>query len=113
MFNTINYLLNEKRKPELDADLLQAFNPFITQKTFSYYDSGRFCGYINDSLNLYSNVFKTVEDQFRFYEVMIPVLKRRKSEYIKKPKKTEKDESIPLPEFLSRREVDLYETLSK
>jgi hypothetical protein len=86
MFDAINYLLHEKNKSELDPDLLQEFNPFFTSKVFSYYDSGKYSGYINDTLNIYSEIFKTKEDKFKFFDAVIPKLKRRKSEYIKKPK---------------------------
>jgi len=114
MFETINYLLHQDKKKELDAELLSNFNPRITAKAFSFYDSGAFCEYVNESLNRYSGVFKTPEDQFKFFSTMIPKVKRRKNEYISKPKKNKKEEEkIPIPEFLSQREIDMYETFCK
>ena len=114
MFDAINYLLHEKNKPELDPDLLQEFNPFFTAKVFSYYDSGKYCGYINDTLNLYSGIFETKEEEFKFFDAVIPKLKRRKSEYIKKPAQGKIKEDIQhIPEFLSRRELDLIESFCK
>jgi hypothetical protein len=110
MFDTINYLLHEKNKSELDPDLLQEFNPFFTAKVFSYYDSGKYCSYINDTLNLYSGIFKTKEEEFKFFDAVIPKLKRRKSEYIKKPAPGKvKEESQHIPEFFSRREIESYD----
>jgi hypothetical protein len=114
MFEAINYLLHEKNKPDLDPDLLQEFNPYFTSKVFSYYDSGKYSNYINDTLNLYSNIFKTKEEEFKFFDAVIPKLKRRKSEYIKKPVNNKIKENVQhIPEFLSKREVDLIENYCK
>jgi len=112
MFTTIDYLMYKKNKQDLDADLLANFVPFITTKTFSYYNGGTYCDYINDTLNVYSNIFTTIEDQFRFFDNVIPLLKRRKSEYIKKSK-SEKVESRTVPDFYSKRELDMMENMNK
>lgn len=114
MFNTINYLLYDKSKTELDADLIQEFNPFMTTRTFSYYNSGMYCNYINQTLNQFGNVFTTKEDQFKFFDTVIPKLKKRKNEYIKKskPEPVAKDNS-PIPEFMSRRELDMIKKFYK
>lgn len=110
MFETINYLLYEKNKPELDPDLLQEFNPFITLKAFSYYDSGKYSNFVNDTLNVYSGIFKTKEEEFKFFDAIIPKLKIRRSEYIKKSKVEKIVEDVQhIPEFLSKREIALYE----
>lgn len=110
MFDAINYLLHEKNKKELDPDLIQEFNPYMTTKVFSFYDSGKYCNYINDTLNSYSNLFKTKEEEFIFFDSIIPKLKRRKSEYIKKIKSDKgKVDAQHIPEFLSKRELDIYD----
>jgi hypothetical protein len=109
MFETINYILYEKNKTELDPDLLQGFSPFMTSKVFSYYASGEYCNYINDTLNIYSGIFKTKEEEFKFFNNIIPKLKMRRSEYIKKSKNEKIVEDIQhIPEFLSKREIALY-----
>lgn len=114
MFNTINYLFHEKDRTELDVELLENFNPFITTKAFSYYESGAYCNFINDTLNVYSGIFENKEETFKFYDNIIPKLKRRKSEYIKKSKP---DKVIQIPqqtlEFLSKRELDIYTNYDK
>jgi hypothetical protein len=114
MFDTVNYLLHEKNKSDLDVELLQTFNPFITTKCFSFYDSGKYCDFINNTLNVYSNIFQNVEDQFNFYDNIIPKLKRRKSEYIKKSKIEKEKIEIEhqIPDFLSKREIDYYNNLT-
>ena len=110
IFNTVDYLMFEKNKSELDPDLLEAFHPFITTKWFSFYDSGKYCGYINDTLNMYSGIFSTKEEEFKFFDHLIPKLKRRRSEYIKKEKIQKPLEEVQhIPEFLSRREIEMYD----
>ena len=116
MFTTINYLLYDFRKPELDVELLSNFNPMITAKAFSFYNCGVYCDYVNDTLNMYSGIFKTKEDQFRFFENAIPKMPKLKQwDYIKKAQKKEDEviDDTPIPEFLSKKEVAFYKTLSK
>lgn len=109
MFTTVNYLLHEKNKKELDPELIANFNPFITRKTFSFYGEGKYVNYINDTLNTYHSLFDTKEDEFLFYDNLIPKLSRRKNEYISKGKKQkkEKEDDTPVPEFYSKREMKI------
>ena len=113
MFDTINYLLYEKNKKDLDFYLLDEFNPYMTTKVFSFYDSGKYCNYINDTLNVYSGLFKTKEAEFVFFDSVIPKLKRKKSEYIKKTKSEKIKDVQHIPEFLSKREIDMINQSSK
>ena len=103
-FKASNYLIFDKPKKELDGELLAEFSPWMTTKTFSFYGDGQLTDYINDTLNRYSDLFKVKEDQFRFFENIIPKQKRKRITYIKKAKK-EKVEDIPIPEFYSKREI--------
>lgn len=106
-FDTINYLLYNKSKKELDNELLVEFDPYLTLKAFSFYGQGTYVNFINDTLNSYSKIFKTEEDRFRFFENVIPKLKKSKFEYIKRPKKEKVEEvKLPVPEFYSQREID-------
>lgn len=111
-FNTINYLLFEKKKRELDKEMLDEFSPFITTKFASFYENGKYVDIINDTLNRYSQVFKTKEEQFKFFDNIIIKDRKRKINYIKKPKK-DKSEVLPIPEFYSKREIDMMEELDK
>jgi hypothetical protein len=112
-FDTINYLLFEKRKPELDNALLEEFNAYMTSRMFSFYDGGKYINYINDTLNTYGSVFKAKEEQFKFYETIIPKLPRKKLNYVKKNKKEKVTEKPPIPDFYSKREIDMFENMSK
>ncbi len=112
-FKTVDYLIFGKQTQELDAELLAEFSPFLVTKSFSFLNDGVFCDYINDSLNLYGNLFKNKEDQFRFFDNIILKQKKKRINYIKKPKMTKEKEVIPIPEFYSKREIDLLEYLTK
>ena len=111
-FKATNYLLFDQSKNELDNELLEEFSPWMTTKTFSFYDDGKFVDYINDTLNVYGNIFKTKEGNFKFFEKVIPKQKRKKITYIKKGK-MEKPQNIPIPEFYSKREIDMFENMCK
>lgn len=110
-FNATRYLLFEKNRRELDNDLLESFSPWMVAKSVTFCDSG-LVDYVNDTINTYGNVFPTKEDQFTFFDHIIPRLRRQKIDYIKKPKAVE-TEKHPVPEFSSRREFDTNESLRK
>lgn len=111
-FKATNYLIFDQSKRDLDNELLEEFNPWMTTKTFSFYNDGEFANYINDFLNGNFNTLKTKEEQFKYYENIIPKQKYKRITYIKKCKK-EKVEEVPIPEFYSKREIDLLENLNK
>jgi hypothetical protein len=112
MFNSINYLLFEKGKTEIDSDLLAEFSPWMTMRYLSF-ASNDFVEYTNETLNKYCNLFQDSADTFRFYQNVIYKSKKKKIPYIKVPKKDPKEvtEEYPIPEFLSKREIEIYENL--
>jgi hypothetical protein len=106
MFEAINYLMFDKSKDELDSEIMSSFVPYMTVRFFSFYDPG-YVVYANDTLNTYGNVLKTPEDQFRFFDNLIPKLRRKKIPYVKKPKDDTKVDETPVPEFYSKREINM------
>lgn len=112
-FKAVDQLLFRDPKPELDAELLAEFSPFLVTKSYSFYGKGILCDYINDTLNLYGNLFKNREDQFKFFDNVIIKQSWSKINYIKKPKAVKEKEAVPIPEFYSKREIDLFETYTK
>lgn len=111
-FNTVNYLIFEKRRPELDNELLEGFSAFLTMKSFSFLQSGKYVDYINNTMNVYGNIFDNKEDQFKFFENIIPKQhNRRRIDYIKKSK-IKKEENAIIPEFYSKREIENLEDLN-
>lgn len=87
MFDTIDYMLYEDTK-EMTNELLSEFSPYMTARYLSFYDK-EFITYTNETLNRYSSVFNTDEERFRFFENMIPKLKKKHVKYISKKKKYE------------------------
>lgn len=106
MFEAINYLLFDKNKEELDSEIMGSFVPYMTTRFLSFYDKSQ-VNYVNETLNVYGNTLKTSEDQFRFFNGVIPKLRRKKIPYVKKPKEEKKEEEPPVPEFYSRREINM------
>lgn len=106
MFKAINYILFEKNKKELDNEILSEFVPHMVSRYLSFYDK-EYVSYINDTINTYGNIFDCVEDRFKFYDAVIPKVRKRKIDYVKKIKKEEKEEQVPIPEFYSSREMKM------
>ncbi len=109
MFDTINYLLFEKRKPEIDPELLDGFSPYMISRYYSFTKKGAFTKYINQTLNKYGRLFDSQEDTFRLFENLIITQKREKISYVKRnqvKEKKDKEEQI-IPEFYSKREWEL------
>jgi hypothetical protein len=85
-FKTVNHLLFDKKDGVLSSEYLEEFNPYITRKAFSFYDNGKFADLVNDTLNVYSNIFEDNVQLYKFYDNIIPQLKRKRIEYFKKDK---------------------------
>lgn len=115
LFDTINHILFEKKKDQLDVELLEFFDPYMTMRYFSAYDK-EYVNYINDTLNIFQDTFGTKEEKFIFYENVIPKSKYKRIDYPSKHKESLKKEKITepvksLPEFYSRRELKYIDTL--
>lgn len=108
MFKAITHILFEDPSKEIDSETLGEFLPYMTTRYFSFYENGKYVDYINSTINKYQGIFLTVEDEFKFYENIIPKLKKKKIDYIKKIKKdTVKLEAVKfIPDFYSKKEWD-------
>lgn len=106
MFDAINHLLYKKGSEELDSEIMSSFVPYMVTRYLSFYDKD-YVNYVNETLNQYGSVLKTQEDQFRFYDNIIPKLKRKKIDYVKKPKADKVEDDMPIPEFYSKREMQM------
>ena len=58
----------------------------MVTRYLSFYDKD-LLNYANDTLNVYSQIFETDEEQFKFFENIIPKLKRKKINYVSKKKR--------------------------
>lgn len=85
MFNTINHILFDK-KGEMTSELLEEFSPYMVTRYLSFYDND-LLNYANETVNKYSQIFDTDEERFRFFENVVPKLKRKRINYISKKKK--------------------------
>jgi hypothetical protein len=109
MFKAIDYFLSPVRRKELDNEILEEFSPYMVSRYLTFYDKD-FVEYANDTVNTYGNIFKTKEDQFRFFEQIIPKVKKKRVIYIKKPREEVVQDKIPMaiPEFHSKREMEMF-----
>ena len=82
MFNTINHILFDK-KGEMTNELLEEFSPYMVTRYLSFYDDD-LLNYANETVNKYTQIFETDEERFRFFENVIPKLKRKRIDYISK-----------------------------
>lgn len=115
LFDTINHILFETKKEQLDVELLEFFDPYMTMRYFSAYDK-EYVNYINDTLNIFQNILETKEDKFLFYENVIPKLKYKRIDYPSKSKESLKKvknvEPVKvIPEFYSKRELEYIDKL--
>lgn len=84
MYDTLNHMLFNK-KGEMTNELLEEFSPYMVTRYLSFYDDD-LLNYANETVNKYSQIFETDEERFRFFENVIPKLKRKRINYISKSK---------------------------
>lgn len=82
MFNAINHILFDK-KGEMTNELLSEFSPYMVARYLSFYDAD-LLNYANETVNKYSQIFETDEERFRFFENIVPKLKKKNIKYISK-----------------------------
>ena len=118
IFQFLNSLLYSKKKADMNRDDESQFNMFMINRWSSMY-SKEINNYINESSNKYWNLFDEKDEQYNFLYYLLPKLKFKRINYIKKLKKEkkQKEEKYYIPEFYSEREykelVDISEQVSK
>lgn len=118
IFQFLNSLLYSKKKADMNRDDESQFNMFMINRWSSMY-SKEMNNYINESSNKYWNLFDEKGEQYNFLYYLLPKLKFKRINYIKKIKKEkkQKEEKYYIPEFYSEREykelVDISEQVSK
>ena len=112
IFNYIDSVLFTKQKlNKLNEDETQ-FNLYMLNRWCSMYSSDM-VRIINETTNRYKEVFSVKQDQYNYILNMLPRVKRKRVDYIKKIKteEKEKDENIPIIAKtleISEREVKEY-----
>jgi hypothetical protein len=118
IFQYLNSLLFSKKKADMNRDDESQFNMFMINRWTSMY-SKEINNYINETSNKYWNLFEEKDSQYNFLYHLLPKLKFKRINYIKKIKKEkkQKEEKLFIPEFLSEREykqlVEISEAVSK
>jgi len=113
IFDYLNSILYSKNRIELNCDEESQFNSFMMNRWISFYSPELSC-YINETGNKHAHLFQDKQDQFNYYYTVIPKLKFKKINYIKKATKEAKEEEQPiLPEFISNREYKNYVEFNK
>jgi hypothetical protein len=111
---------SDKRKSAefLDSEGEQAFVPFLLNRWLTMY-SKQTVSFVNDTLNKYCGVFDTDKQKtYRLYYNLIPRLKFKRINYIKKVKKDKAEQEdldqlklIARNKNMSVRELKMYRNL--
>lgn len=117
LFEQLNTILYSKTHTELNCDDESQFILFMINRWSSMY-SPQIALAINETTNKNYSIFTTKQDAFNYLFYILPKLKFKRLNYIKKTKTTkEKEEPLYIPEFSCEREhkasIEFAETLSK
>ena len=116
--NKLFYSDKRKQPEPLDSEGEQAFVPFLFNRWLTMY-SKETVGFVNETLNKYCGIFDTDKQKtYKLYFNLIPRLKFKRINYIKKVKKDkdQKEEEVNLKmiaknNFMSSRELEQYKEL--
>ena len=106
------------KKPVRAEDVEEFHVPFMMNRWYSFYSSD--CIEIANILNRYAYQFADKQDSFKFFNCLIPKLRYKRIQYIKKTKekKDKEDENIKvlaqryeISEREVRQNLDLLKTL--
>tara|TARA_R110000824_G_scaffold24798_2_gene86889 strand:+ start:9022 stop:9396 length:375 start_codon:yes stop_codon:yes gene_type:complete len=100
----------------LDTEGEQNFVPFMFNRWLSFYNNDM-CVFTNETLNKFSTIFDDKQQSYRLYYYLIPRLKWKRINYIKKKKKDEDSDDnlsfIAKNKNISKRELLQYVELNK
>ena len=116
--NKLFYSYKSKSAEFLDSEGEQAFVPFLLNRWLTMY-SKQTVSFVNDTLNKYCGVFDTDKQKtYRLYYNLIPRLKFKRINYIKKVKKDKAEQEdldqlklIARNKNISVRELKMYRNL--
>jgi len=116
--NKLFYSNKSKPAEFLDSEGEQAFVPFLLNRWLTMY-SKQTVSFVNDTLNKYCGIFDTDKQKtYRLYYNLIPRLKFKRINYIKKVKKDKAEQEdldqlklIARNKNISVRELKMYRNL--
>jgi hypothetical protein len=105
IFQYLNSILFSKKKVDINCDDESQFSLFMINRWTSMY-SKELNNYVNETTNRYWNIHTDKRDQYQYVYNIIPRLKFKRLNYIKKIKKDDKikEEEVIVPEFYSKKE---------
>jgi hypothetical protein len=103
--NKLFYSKKDKAQ-DLDAEGEQAFVPFLFNRWLSFYNSDMSV-FVNETFNKFSTIFEDKQDAYKLYYYLIPPLKWKKIQYIKKKKKEQ--EEIDLSAYAKNKNISVRE----
>ena len=105
IFQYINSLLFSKKRIDMNCDDESQFNLFMLNRWTSMY-SKELNEYVNETTNKYWNLFDDKLSQYNYIYCILPKLKFKRLNYLKKIKKEKKsnEDRLIVPEFYSERE---------
>jgi hypothetical protein len=110
---------NKSKQPEpLDSEGEQAFVPFLFNRWLTMYSKDT-VGFVNETLNKYCGIFDTDKQKtYKLYYNLIPRLKFKRINYIKKVKKNkDKQEEFDQLKIIAKnnnmsvREIEMYNNM--
>lgn len=118
--NKLFYSDKRKKAEYLDSEGEQAFVPFLFNRWLTMYSKDT-VSFVNETLNKYCGIFDTDKQKtYRLYYNLIPRLKFKRINYIKKIKKdkdkqdeTDQLKMIAKNKNISVRELEMYQNLVK
>jgi len=115
IFNFIDSVLFTKRKLNTINESETQFNMYMANRWCSMYSSD-IAEIINETTNIYRHTFSTKQEQYEFALNILPKVKKKRIQYIKKQKEDKAEEDTNLIYIanameLSQREIKDYLTI--
>lgn len=92
----------------LDLEGEQSFVPFLLNRWLSFYSKDT-VNFTNETLNKFHSLFDDKQKTYKLYYYLIPRLKFKRIQYIKKKKKTPDEEDVDLALIANNKQISVRE----
>jgi len=92
----------------LDLEGEQSFVPFLLNRWLSFYSKDT-VNFTNETLNKFHTLFDDKQKAYKLYYYLIPRLKFKRIQYIKKKKKTLDEEDVDLALIANNKQISVRE----
>ena len=109
-FQTQNKLFFSKKNDAgvLDLEGEQSFVPFLFNRWLSFYGKDT-VNFTNETLNKFHSLFESKQEMYKLYYYLIPRLKFKRIQYIKKKKEIVNEETDNLALIASNNQISVRE----